>query len=258
MIIVKSAKTLYHYTDIHALTCILNKDIIKLRASNCLYLNDGREIEEGIDLLKEYLKIDYSKHSFRSYYISSFSNNRDNLTMWNMYAANGKGCAIGFKADKILSNSSEIFDFWVPCLYNKDEAKLFLAAKLSFIDKLHYTVSFPTSHENSIQKIDAETEVQNVHIETCLACKNASFHEENEFRGVIYRDSNQEIQFREKDGVIIPYVEVDIPKDAIEEIVIGPTNKSELTTLSVINMLQNRGYDWKNIKVTNSVVPYRG
>ena len=71
MIIVKSAKTLYHYTDIHALTCILNKDIIKLRASNCLYLNDGREIEEGIDLLKEYLKIDYSKHSFRSYYISS-------------------------------------------------------------------------------------------------------------------------------------------------------------------------------------------
>ena len=39
--------------------------------------------------------------AFRSYYITSFSANEDNLSIWGMYAANGNGCAIAFDYDML-------------------------------------------------------------------------------------------------------------------------------------------------------------
>lgn len=255
--IVKSTDVLWHYTDINALTYILDKDFINLRASNCLYLNDGREVEEGLDLIEECSGIQLSKHSFRSYFVSSFSCSSDNLSMWNMYAANGKGCSIGFKPDFLLNNT--IFDFWVPCFYNKDEAKLFLESNLALAKHTNTQNLYRINClEQSISIIDKQALIDNAYIKTALAAKNNAFHEENEFRGVAQSNNNQDIMFREKNGVVIPFINLKIPKDAIVEIKIGPTNKSELTALSVLNMLKIREYNWKNIIVSSSKVPYRG
>lgn len=255
--IVKNTDILWHYTDINALLFILDKEFINLRASNCLYLNDDREIEEGLDLIKEVAGIQLSMGSFRSYYVSSFSCSLDNLSMWNMYAANGKGCAIGFKSQKLYNTS--IYDFMEPCFYNKEEARLFLESRLQFLKQSgDNSLLQINSMTQSTNKIDKQMLENNIYIETALAVKNNAFHEEHEFRGIIFNDNNQDIMFREKNGIIIPFIEKKISKDAIEEIIIGPTNKSELTKLSVLNMLKIRGYDWKNIKISSSKVPYRG
>ena len=64
--------------------------------------------------------------------------------------------------------------------------------------------------------------------------------------------------FKTKNGVIIPYIEVEIPKEALKEIIIGPTNKQDLAIESVLHFLSINGYDWKNISVKMSKVPYRG
>ena len=260
---IKSVQILYHYTDINALTYILDRDSVKLRATNCLFLNDGREIQEGIDLLKETVNKQFSRYSFRDYFLTSFSGNKDNLSMWNMYAANGKGCAIGFKAEYLLLNNNSLYDFWVPCVYNRNDAKELLASKLYPINQFQVKVRFPPSRSNDSSNIAITTEEkemlkENVYIETCLSCKNDAFHEENEYRCVIQNKDPKDICFREKNGIVVPYVEVKIPKEAIAEIIIGPTNKSELTSYSVLNMLKTKEYDWENINIFTSMIPYRG
>ena len=87
----------FHYTDLNALINIIHKDCIILRATNVLYQNDPHEIVEGVNIVN---KIEKDQNivagAFRSYYITSFSANEDNLSMWGMYAANGNGCAIAF------------------------------------------------------------------------------------------------------------------------------------------------------------------
>ena len=98
----------FHYTDLNALINIIHKDCIILRATNVLYQNDPHEIVEGVNIVN---KIEKDQNivagAFRSYYITSFSANEDNLSMWGMYAANGNGCAIAFDYD-MLAKSYEI------------------------------------------------------------------------------------------------------------------------------------------------------
>ena len=43
----------HHYTDLNALISILGKDKITLRATNISYLNDSRELKEGIEVVKK-------------------------------------------------------------------------------------------------------------------------------------------------------------------------------------------------------------
>lgn len=73
----------FHYTDLNALINIVHKDCIVLRATNVLYQNDPHEIVEGVNIVN---KIEKDQNivvgAFRSYYITSFSANEDNLSMW--------------------------------------------------------------------------------------------------------------------------------------------------------------------------------
>jgi hypothetical protein len=101
--------------------------------------------------------------------------------------------------------------------------------------------------------------VINQYITTCLSAKNENFKFENEIRCFYANhDCKKEVNFKTKNGVIIPYIEVEIPKEALKEIIIGPTNKQDLAIQSVLHFLSINGYDWKKISVKMSKVPYRG
>lgn len=112
-----STNIVFHYTDMNALISILRKDHIVLRATNCMYLNDTREIIEGITSVERVLKQKIEKSTFKNHYITSFSQNQDSLNMWGMYAANGYGCAIGLRQD-ILSKH---YGMCVKCVYGEDD-----------------------------------------------------------------------------------------------------------------------------------------
>lgn len=107
----------YHYTDLNAMISILSKDKIVLRATNVLYLNDPHELLEGIDVINEILKDKIHPGAFRNYYLTSFSANKDSLSMWGMYAANGNGCALAFDYDEL----SKVYPIMIKCIYGKDD-----------------------------------------------------------------------------------------------------------------------------------------
>lgn len=86
----------YHYTDLNALINIDGENDLTLWATNIKYLNDTRELKEGVDIVNHIMQsnISYKANQFDKIYTTSFSKNKDSLQMWAMYAANGAGCAL--------------------------------------------------------------------------------------------------------------------------------------------------------------------
>lgn len=253
-----NSQIVYHYTDLNALISILGKNCITLRATNCLYLNDSNEIIEGIESIKRVENTNISDSAFRSYYLTSFSQQPDCLSMWGMYAANGSGCAIGFDLD-IISRS---FDGFIRCTYGKEDIDNELR---NFLNLLRNGVCtfFPANGGSATFKKnsgkDLEGMITNQYIATCLGSKNENYRFEDEIRCFIGNHYNKnEVHFKVKNGMVIPFLNIEIPKDALKSIVIGPTNKSELTIQSITHMLLINEYDLHHINLRASKVPYRG
>ncbi len=116
---IKKNSRLYHYTTISTLQNIIDSNSFHLR--DYRYLNDPTEVKYTINILEEVLNKLKSKnkitedgirtfHSCLSLaeienkqgyeyppHILSFSEDRDNLSMWRAYANNAKGITIGIK-----------------------------------------------------------------------------------------------------------------------------------------------------------------
>lgn len=79
-------------------------------------------------------------------------------------------------------------------------------------------------------------EETNLFITTCLGAKNKAYCVENEIRCITTSD-NKEVKFKIKNGLVIPFLEISLPKSALKNIVIGPTNNSNLTMQSILHFL---------------------
>lgn len=250
----KTKWNIYHYTDLNALVNILHKDKIVLRATNILYLNDPHEIIEGIEIINKIQKTPILAGAFRSYYITSFSSCQDNLSMWGMYAANGNGCALAFDYDELAKG----YEIMIKCIYGKDE----IEQHFNSFQKLIQTGVFSSGVNSKPSKEDEANNrkallVNNV-ITTCLGAKNEAYRYESETRGIIYCNNSLKIHFRTRNGYIVPYIEVSLPKSALKEIVIGPTDNTKIKEQSLCHFLQINGYNLDTIQLIKSTIPYRG
>ena len=117
---------------------------------------------------------------------------------------------------------------------------------------------FYTLEDGGHTTCNSSQATDNFLVETCVSIKNPAFKIEQEVRGVKYHSDLDNVKTRVKNGVIIPYIEVKIPKEALTEIVIGPTNNSDLSKRSIIHHLYRCGYEKDQVKVIESQVPYRG
>lgn len=245
----------YHYTDTNALINILRKDKIVLRATNIMYLNDPHELIEGITTIQNIQPANIHPGSFRSYYITSFSSCKDNLSMWGIYAANGNGYALAFDFDEL----SKRYEIMIKCIYGKNEIEQ------QFKNFLNLTQTGVFSSFLGNSKLPKEDEEHNRNalalnnvITTCLGAKNEAYSYENETRGVVYCKDSKYIHFRTRNGYIIPYVEISLPKCSLKEIVMGPTDNTLLKEQSLYHFLQINDYNLDDIQIMKSKIPYRG
>ncbi len=253
-----NSQIVYHYTDLNALISILGKNCITLRATNCLYLNDSNEIIEGIESIKRVENATIDESAFRSYYLTSFSKQPDCLSMWGMYAANGSGCAIGFDIDII----TKPYDGCIVCKYDKQEIDNDLKNFMSLL-RNGVCASYPSNGEPAIIKKNTGKELEELikmqYLVTCLGSKNENYIFEDEIRCFVANHINKkEVSFKVKNGIVIPFLNIEIPKIALKSIVIGPTNKSQLTMQSIKHMLSINEYDLHHVNLKTSKVPYRG
>ena len=255
-IIDRPQRTLYHYTSLEALVSILGRERILLWATNASYLNDPTEISNGIEVINEIEKSDLKLEDFRNYYLTSFSDNPDSLVMWSKYGSKGGGCSIGFDYDCICRAYGQV----CKCIYGKQKASEHLRNSLNLIDNGVITSfgmpKLSEEEEASSKRASREMILQ----ATCLMVKNEAYSHENETRGFVCvpPESYKYVNFRLVNNYVSPYVQMELSKNALRRIVIGPTLNADITLNSIKKMLEIRGYELDGVEVINSKIPFRG
>ena len=275
---------LYHYTTGAGLLGMMkdysekNKNLT-MWATHYMYMNDPTEyeygksiclniindIEEGLhkpskdcvkELLTKYNVISkIGKQHITSQklamcpFLISFSQVEDSLRMWDMYAKKGNGIAIVLNREKLNS-----FYPTKDCIYykeNVDYETLKQEITTLYTEKINTLQTFSTfpKFEKALY----------IFMFICLThgvfIKHLAYEEELETR-ISIPQTNTTL-FREKNGMIIPYMEQQIPFECIENIIVGPTADFDRVRESILLLMNSKGIEWKEDKIIKSKVPYR-
>lgn len=277
---------IYHYTSTDVLLSILsrkheysteeqadkNKDYICFRATHAKFLNDPTEYELALSLLKPSLLKYENENPEKNGVSQKFSNVdesrlislapgepfllalselSDNLSMWRAYGLNGSGVSIGLEKKMLTEYGNKANTSFICCLYNKEE-------NISLLSNFWSTIydKMPLYIENG--KIEGNDFFKFIKIlRHCFSIKAEAYKEEKEWRLCKNEAFKEDIKYRIKSGLIIPYIEHYFSKDIIRRIIIGPSADSELSKKSIQMALKTYGYDETNISVMISKVPYR-
>lgn len=259
---IENQKQLYHYTDIEALLngiIVPNPDPeeeICLRATRCTHLNDKEEIESGLKIIEEVLtnKQTYLSDGIRQYLSQScslsFCKSEDSLPMWGMYGKNGAGVMLSFDTTVLRYKFGYRL---LPCIYANDNYDNDVINRLGELNFGGDFESLSTAQQRYLIFILSSVFVS--------IRKNAAFSFEDEARIIglgnkYFDETNYPVQYRVSKLGLTPYVNVYLPKCALKEVWLGPTNNIELAKASTEEFLQSRGF--YDVKVKISQVPYRG
>lgn len=275
-------KILYHYTSLEVFKCLFenySKDNPNLIfwATNCTYMNDPKEITEGINLVRDILKNGLSEQFIQHAnffldedldedflrddlllesagslsnipYAVSFSKNADNLNMWRMYGDNGSGVALGFSRNKLRIPGTKL----IKCIYNTEsEIKEYKERILSEFTRLYSAITPPPPRMP--QEAYDYLMTLGPFCRFISEIKNKCYSYEQETRAIA--DCNVP-KFRIQNGILKPYTEVKVPINALDRIIIGPTcSSSNLTSIKLL--LRSKGLYELSKNILVSGVPYR-
>jgi hypothetical protein len=250
---------LYYYTDIDAL---LNGIIVKdpkenkeicLWATRCTHLNDKNELMEGIEQMKKIVKphvVEKLNEAVKVGHTISFSRQRDSLPMWSMYGRNGTGVMLSFDVEVL---AKKYFNRLQPCVYVGTE---YDNDVFDNIYKREWGDDFNKADDEMKSVVSILMASQYI-----MLRKNRTFEYEDECRiigiGFPYfmKEKDREVLYRNKNGIIVPYIEEFFPKKALKEVMLGPNLDPELSKATLEEFLSSRGF---NVDVKMSKVPYRG
>lgn len=280
---------LYHYTTGAGLLGML-KDYsvdnpnLTMRATHYMYMNDPKEYIYGqelcLDIIEEIeeelgineddrIKKIVSSADFQKVfrvlsrrirghipYLISLSHAKDSLHMWSMYA-NGNGIAIRFNEDK-LGNITNLKE----CIYYQDQNSDELV-----YNRIKQDIRMLYEKLNSDEEKGEARIQQAAYISTIIfnfigtRIKHPAYKNEQEVR-ITPRINNQvpikeQERFRDKDGLIIPFIEFKIPFDIVESIMVGPTADFNRVKESILLLLSNKEILWDEDRIIQSEVPYR-
>lgn len=267
----------YHYTDATALASILERKEIWL--TDYRFLNDSSELELGVEKILNKLesKFDLSEldkeipespfamlyltiHMLSgkdpdspSYFTCSFSEKGDLLSQWRAYGL----YSIEFDLEKfdLSTQFSTREAFKVKCSYTEEShtdavSNLLVELKTSMNSHPQYS----KGKEAFINAIENSDRIPRF----AFQIKHHSFEEEKEHRIVVCSPDPEKVNFRKKGDILIPYIKLKFPPDAIKKILIGPTKHKELSNISINQLVEK--YDAihdHEIDIKLSETPYR-
>lgn len=272
--------SLFHFTDASAVHSILTNQTIWL--TDFRFLNDSRELFDGIDIFSEALKhpihgffssvqykkdsIEYLKKSFSDscsfgineepIFIFSLSRVGALLSQWRSYGS----YAIEFDEKAFKTEFPDL----KACIY-KTEEKIKTATALSTNSLAKISQDMKANEGRiGISSLDSLVDIMG----HAAVFKDAGFAEEQEMRivekaSVMEGDDN--IKFRQKNNILIPYIEKNISLDCIRAIHVGPMQDQELAFISMAAFVRNIEKNWQiessnieyELRISKSQIPYR-
>ena len=272
----RAPQTIYHYTLLDSFRKIVESS--SFRASHYSQMNDWKEIEIGIECLKEQFnafgefenkaiilnQIENIYTQRQRCFLSSFSKNVDSLSQWRAYTnEDAGGVCIGFQAEKITNLEKFVL---MPCSYTNEERKIDLK---NICEMTKYQVSPEGKAAIKKQKEEDDKMMSwfggRLSVEYTLGdlvgaattIKDYGFYEEQEWRLIALNPDGQ--KYPEKlSETNRRYIEFPFsPKDWISEIVISPHgNKNEIR--NVIEHYKTIGILSDTCKIRDSKIPFRG
>ncbi|MCV7277037.1 DUF2971 domain-containing protein [Mycolicibacter arupensis] len=226
-----------------------------------------------------------------SVFVACFTERRDAISQWSRYGANGHGVALGFNAEAIAKVRAPLYSL-TPMLCNVQPEQMASLHKVNYgkvarrvhVDRLIQMVKSCGKQDG----VDTQYRIGNLIsmfpalIESLSLTKDSGFKDEREHRLVLhefqgYTDKWREIlsrqpqpysdlaktspltvdvQFRAAGPSLFkPYILLPFDRSALMEVVIGPSNKNNLTKPTVEKFL--RRYGFSNTEVSLSKRPYQ-
>ncbi|MCL1627248.1 DUF2971 domain-containing protein [Roseibaca sp. V10] len=193
-----------------------------------------------------------------------FSEERDLLSQWRGYAADGTGFSISFDKEALTalaSNSTETLPLTMSKVYyghkdNKQSNEVIRILNDAFGEDAEKYKEYPDGiGDRQLAYTREKFKQQKNATRLLFTIKNEAFAEEREWRLFTFESVSKikGVEFRESRGVLSPFVKFKIPVEAIRGITLGPTNKTPLKTIK--NALQIHGI---TCPVSPSNASYRG
>lgn len=291
---IKSELPIYHYTSTANLSSILRKEKITLFFSNANYSNDITEGKDVINILKSVLEdikkekiindnsflqsiSDFTPTDFEAIpfekdknmdpkfipvdqYICSFSKNNNSLDMWRYYLKdkNMDGYCIGFSkkifndVDFTFTTGEKVKIKWFNVIYDDNNKKKFIK---DAIIKFYKIYTERTTDSFSVLWLGSLLFSLFNYLRFCF--KNKCFAHEEEIRALIILPKNQkdkEIKFRNSNGILIPYIDIETDKKYFESVKLSPVMSNDAIEATKF-FLHYR--DYPDGKVDKSDLPIR-
>lgn len=268
---------LYHYTTPKGLMGIVEKKI--LWATDVFYLNDSEEFALGIQIARDYIekkltdtgnnestigRLEWLLKELKligpqakiDVYISSLSEDDDQLSQWRAYCAGG-GFAIGFKFGKLKELATAQGFVLEECIYELNEQKQFITEAVDSIAGPWLNSSTPWPEQDG-EGPRFETHLKLVAELSRLSprLKNKGFLEEKEYRLISelsFSYVEGQVKFRNQRGMVVPYREFELNDNYLWQkvrVVVGPTPHPEESQASVYQLLRSNTGFAHDVKIT--------
>jgi hypothetical protein len=269
----RKPRILYHYTSGSGLICILESRSIW--ATNIRFLNDSTEYNFALNLARSAIqeRIDKARNKFdlglytvlaerlagniqAEVYVSSFTENPDQLSQWRAYSPATGGYAVGFASKSLIPRGEEPNRFLARCAYDGDSQSDLIS------DLLQAVAGFAEDNARGNTQDGVFREsfklLGRLLPRVAPLLKDHSFFEEQEWRlvGLATSFEHSPVRFRDGRSMLIPYQRHPFSaRLPIEELVIGPTPHRELARDAAEAILLSNGLP--STKVRSSSIPYR-
>lgn len=273
-------RLLYHYTSSSGLLGILKSKSIW--ATSIRFLNDSTEFSLALKIAQEVIqdRIEGARNNFDrglynvlkerlageeghgEVYVSSFTEDGDQLSQWRAYSPPSGGFAIGFRSKSLTDLTGANPDrFLARCTYDESSQKELIrrlvqtVAQFAEESNAHNQMSHDRVFRESFKRLGRLLPL------IAPALKDSSFAEEREWRLVRLPSSFEEgeLQFREGRSMLIPYYQHRFPNNngrvPIEELIVGPTPHPELASEAAQALLMSQ--ELPAAVVRSSSIPYR-
>ena len=188
-------------------------------------------------------------------YVISFSERKDYLPMWSMYGRKGSGVCLCFDKEQIKEGCEDTIVYPIlSTLYINQEEKNEITSKvLSGILQGEYKNYLERDKNDDLEKIQTIGTILPIY---SAYIKNNAYLYEKEMRLVaISMDIKKTVRFRASEkGSLIPFVEIPIPVNSLQEIIVGPCVQPENIENGLLLALHASGLD---VPVSTSQIPYR-
>jgi hypothetical protein len=194
-----------------------------------------------------------------SYYICSFSCDEDSQLLWSNYSNyDGVNLEIDFAKFRENLNDSILWHGLVNYDFESQKECLRKTFCDEFIDIDDFGKIKSLNEINGLQSREYEMLISHMSVICVLYSmffKRSYFQGENEYRFVFAIDKEQEISFRNKNRMIIPYIKKGVESiDFITRITIGPTNQIDITAKGIGELLH---YYQRDVDIVKSKIPLR-